>query len=81
MAFGEVPFILCPLFFIQASLHGGPDIHPDERDMNPTPEYNNKISKFIKEHFKSLATQSSIYEVCIITASIHSYHYTQVSMN
>ena len=55
--------------FSQAGL-GGPIIdHPDNRDTDPTMEYRNKVSAFIKKHFRSVASECGIYEPCICTVS------------
>lgn len=47
---------------------GGPEVdHPDNRDANPTREYEEKTSKFIAKHFKSISTNKGIYEACMVT--------------
>ena len=49
---------------------GGPDIdHPDNRDANPTSEYEDKTASHVAKHFKSISTERNVHEACICTVS------------
>ena len=54
---------------VQAALHTGPEVHPDHRDANPTPNTTEIVGKFIHDHFKGVSTTPSIYEACLYTVS------------
>ena len=55
---------------VQAALHTGPEVHPDHRDANPTPNTTEIVGKFIHDHFKGVSTTPSIYEACLYTVSL-----------